>query len=131
MIDQRRLRSRLWYLALAIVTIGLGIAVHFRGSALSTVARDVLGDALWAVMMVFGVSVLAPAAPRMVRGAVALAVCWAVEASQLYRTPSVDALRETVVGRLVLGSGFDSRDLAAYAAGVVAAVLLDAALSRR
>jgi len=122
------LRSRLWYLALASVTIGLGLIVHLRGTALSTVARDVLGDAVWAAMIVWCVSFIVPAAPRMTRGAVALAVCWAVEATQLYHGPSVDAVRATTVGHLVFGSGFDPRDLAAYAAGVIVAILLDAGI---
>ena len=128
---QPRLRARLWYLALAIAAIGLGLSVHLQGTALSAGVRDVLGDALWAVMIMGCVSVVAPAARRMTRGAAALAVCWAVEASQLYHAPTVDALRTTTAGRLVLGSGFDPLDLAAYAAGVLAAALLEAAVSRR
>jgi hypothetical protein len=128
---QRRLRARLWYLAFVIATIGLGLSVHLRATMLSTVARDVLGDVLWAVMSVWCVSVVVPAARLLTRGAVALAVCWAVEASQLYHAPTVDALRATMVGHLVLGSGFDPRDLAAYAAGVLAAALLEAGVSRR
>ncbi len=122
-----RVTARARYLALAIGTVGLGLAVHLRGTALPPAARDVLGDALWAAMMVWCVSAVAPAARRPTRGAAALAVCWAVEASQLYHAPALDAVRTTTVGRLVLGSGFDPRDLAAYAAGVLAAVLLEAA----
>jgi hypothetical protein len=123
-----RVRARLWYLALASVTIGLGLIVHLRGTALSTIARDVLGDALWAAMIVWCVSFIVPTAPRMKRGAVALAVCWVVEASQLYHGPSIDAVRATTAGRLVFGTGFDPRDLAAYAVGVVVAILLDAGI---
>jgi hypothetical protein len=51
-----------------------------------------------------------------------------VEVSQLYHAPAIDALRATFVGALVLGSGFDLRDLAAYALGVASALLLDVAL---
>ena len=36
--------------------------------------------------------------------------------SQLYHTPTLDAIRATQAGQLVLGSGFDPRDLAAYVA---------------
>ena len=39
-------------------------------------------------------------------------------------------LRRTVAGRLVLGSGFDPRDLAAYAAGVLVALLGETLLVR-
>ena len=125
------LRARLSYLALVVVTIGLGLLVHLHGTAMPPAARDVLGDALWAVMIVWGVSVVAPDARLQTRGAVALALCWAVEGSQLLHAPAVDALRATMAGHLVLGSGFDPRDLVAYAAGVLAAVLLEAAVRRR
>jgi hypothetical protein len=82
-------------------------------------------------MILWGVSAVAPTASRAQRGAVALAVCWAVECSQLYHTTSLDALRATTAGHLVLGSGFDPRDLAAYAAGILVAALLEAAVGRR
>jgi hypothetical protein len=65
------------------------------------------------------------------RAAVALACCFAVEFSQLVHLPALDALRQTTAGHLALGSGFDRRDFAAYAAGVLAAVLLERATARR
>jgi len=121
---------RLWYVALALGTIALGLVVHWRGNALGAVARDVLGDALWAGMIVWWVSALAPRTRLLVRGCIALGICFAVEASQRYHTPALDALRETTAGHLVLGSGFDPRDLGAYALGVLAAVALEAAVRR-
>ena len=126
-----RPRARLSYVALAAGTVGVGLLVHLRGTALSAAPRDVLGDALWAMMIVWGVSAVLPDARRSTRGLVALAVCWAVEASQLYHAPWADALRATTVGRLVLGSAFDARDLVAYVAGVLVALLGEAAARRR
>ena len=126
-------RARLPYLALAVGTIVLGLVVHEGGAALTLgpVARDVLGDALWAVMIVWWLGALAPSVRLATRGGVALAICVAVELSPLLHTPPLDAARRTQVGRLVLGSGFDPRDLAAYACGVLAAVLLERAMARR
>jgi hypothetical protein len=101
---------------------------------LGPVARDVLGDALWAAMIAWWAGALAPRARLVVRSLTAYGVCAAVEASQLYHAPTLDALRATRLGHLVLGSGFDPRDLAAYAFGVVGAALLEfvvAARSRR
>ena len=128
----RTLRARAPYVALALATIAVGLAVHRGRVPSSAAARDVLGDALWAVMMTWWVSAAAPGASLRARAAAALAICLAVEAIQLWRTPALDALRATTAGHLVLGSGFDPRDLAAYAAGVLAAVALErAALGRR
>lgn len=123
-------QRRLAYLALALGTIAAGLLVHLRGAVLGAAARDVLGDALWAAMITWLAGVLAPHSRLAVRCAAAYAVCVAVELSQLYHAPWLDAIRETEPGRLVLGSGFDPRDLGAYALGVVAAALLDAAIFR-
>lgn len=119
--DPRRVR----YLAAAAATIAAGLLVHRRGAGLGPVLRDVTGDALWAAMLLWGVSALAPALSRARRGAVASGACVAVEASQLIHTPTLDAVRATTLGHLVLGSDFDARDLLAYAIGVAAALLLD------
>jgi len=121
----RWLLPRTRYVALAAGTIALGLAVHWRGDALSPVVRDVLGDALWAAMVVWWISAIAPASRLPWRAAVALALCFAVEFGQLWRFPALDALRRTTAGHLVLGSGFDPRDFGAYAAGVLTAVLLE------
>ena len=121
----RHLRARLLYLALALATIAVGLVVHLRGTSLSPAIRDVLGDALWAMMMTWCISTIAPTVRLPRRGATALAVSWAVELSQLYHTPAVDALRATTLGHLVLGTDFDARDLAAYALGVLGAMVLD------
>ncbi len=102
-----------------------GLWVHRGGLALGPDARDVAGDALWACMMAWIVAAVAPALPMFIRGAIALAISWAVEFSQLVHTPSLDALRATTLGGLVLGSGFDPRDLAAYAGGVILAIALE------
>jgi hypothetical protein len=126
----RWLLARIHYVALAAGTIALGLTVHWRGDALSPAVRDVLGDALWAAMVVWWISAIAPASRLPWRAVVALALCFAVEFSQLWRFPALDALRRTPSGHLVLGSGFDPRDLGAYAAGVLAAVLVERAAGR-
>jgi hypothetical protein len=125
------LRARASYIALALATIAVGLLVHLHGAALGAVARDVLGDALWAAMIVWWVSALAPRARLLARSAAAYGICVVVEVSQLYHAPTLDAIRATRLGQLTLGSGFDTRDLAAYALGVLAAALLDGMIARR
>lgn len=126
------IRRRLAFLAGACLTIAVGLAVHLRGGALGPAARDVLGDALWAMMIAWWAGALAPRARLAIRSMASYAICAGVEVSQLYHAPALDAARTTVVGRLVLGSGFDPRDLAAYAAGVALAALLESmAVARR
>lgn len=126
----RRVRTREWYIALALGTIALGLSVHWRGSILGPALRDILGDALWAAMIVWWVGAITPDTSLGVRAAVALALCAGVEVSQLYHTPMLDMARSTTVGQLVLGTGFDARDLASYTFGVLAAVFLERAVAR-
>jgi hypothetical protein len=120
----RQGHRRLRYLALAIATIAAGLMVYLGGGGMPPALRDALGDALWAVMMVCWMGVLAPRLPLRTRGLIALAVCFAVELSQRYHTPALDGLRRTLPGHLVLGSGYDPRDFPAYALGAVLGVLL-------
>jgi hypothetical protein len=127
-----RHRARVVFVALAAGTIIVGLWVHRGGLPLGPAARDALGDALWAVMIAWWLGAVAPRARALARGAVALGICVAVELSQLAHTPALDAARRTTLGQLVLGSGFDPRDVVAYALGVLAAVLLERlALARR
>ena len=125
-----RLRTRASYVALALGTIALGLGVHWRGGVLGSTLRDVLGDALWATMVAWWIGALAPAASLRIRATAALAICAGVEVSQLYHSTVVDALRSTTAGSLILGSGFDPRDLVAYALGVLLAVIVERAMVR-
>ena len=124
-------RIRVVYIALALTTIVVGLLVHLRGGVLGPATQDVLGDALWATMIAWWAGALAPRARLISRSAGVYLFCVCVEVSQLYHTPAVDAIRETRVGHLVLGSGFDPRDLAAYALGVLTAALLEATIVTR
>ena len=117
--------SRAGYVALALATIALGLIVHLSAIPMNPAVRDILGDALWAMMIAWFMGAIAPRMALGLRGLVAFGICVAVEVSQLVHAPALDALRETTLGHLVLGSGFDPRDLVAYAVGVAAAVLLE------
>lgn len=117
--------SRALYLALALATIVLGLAVHLGGAMLGPAVRDRLGDALWAAMIVWWLAALTPGARPLPRNIAALAICFVVEFSQLYHATALDAFRNTMVGHLILGSGFDPGDLVAYTVGVLAAAAID------
>jgi hypothetical protein len=120
--------SRVAFLALAIATIALGLVVHLHGTWLVPRARDLAGDALWGAMVVWLAGAAAPRARLVVRSAAAWFFCVVLEVSQLYHSTALDAVRRTLAGHLVLGRGFDPRDLVAYAVGVLAAATLEAAL---
>ncbi len=125
MTHSTRAIGRRGFGALAVGTIVAGLAVHLGGGPLPGAVRDIAGDVLWATMMVWWIGVVAAEASVRTRAAAAYAVCVTVELSQLWHTPMLDAVRATTMGHLVLGSGFDSRDLVAYLAGVSLAALIE------
>jgi hypothetical protein len=121
-------RSR--YAVLVVITVIIGLAVHFQGIGLGALLRDVSGDALWAAMIYWLASLAAPNAGTAARGAVALFICFAVELSQQIEHPVLQAVRSSPFGHIIVGSDFDARDLIAYTAGIAAALLVDAAVIR-
>jgi hypothetical protein len=116
------------FAGLALGTIVVGLFVHLRWESLGPIMRDVLGDVLWAAMIAWAIGAVAPGVLLLRRSVAAYSACVVVEVSQLYHAPALDALRATRAGHLVLGSGFDARDLVAYAGGVATAAVLETIL---
>ena len=119
------------YAVLAFITIVLGLITHLHGFGLPAPARDILGDALWAAMIFWLSALIAPHASAVARASVAVAVCLAVELSQLIQHPAFTAVRSSTLGHLVIGSDFDARDLLAYLAGIAGALILERTVLRR
>lgn len=118
-------RRRGVYAGLMILSVDTGLFVNIRPRPFGPRISDALGDALWATMIVWIISLIAPTAGRLFRFGIAYAICVIVELSQALHTGRLDALRANRFARLVLGSGFDPRDFVWYALGIVAAVLID------
>jgi hypothetical protein len=123
--------ARLGYIALLLLTIGLGLASRHWANALPGFVGTYVGDALWACAVYWAVAVVSPRARHIRRGLVALAIAVAVEVSQLFHPAWLDAIRATALGGRILGFGFLWSDLVSYVAGVGLAVLLDQLVSRR
>ncbi|HEX4423648.1 MAG TPA: DUF2809 domain-containing protein [Kofleriaceae bacterium] len=123
-------RSRWLYAAAVAATIAAGLASRAVASALPWWLAKNAGDALYGTMVLFGVGLLAPRIPTARAAAIALAFCFAIEISQLYRAPWIDAVRATLPGHLVLGQGFHAFDLACYALGVALGVAIELAALR-
>ncbi|UEG53063.1 DUF2809 domain-containing protein [Mucilaginibacter daejeonensis] len=112
------LKKRLIYALLIITVIIAGLA-----SRRVTAIPLWIGDLLWALMVYLIVRFLFIRSTIKKVAVISLAFCFAIEFSQLYHAPWIDALRQTLFGKLVLGSGFLWGDLLAYMAGVAIGVI--------
>ena len=124
-------QRRLLYLACAVVVMGSGLASRRYGSYLPGFVAEYAGDTLWALMLFLGISVVAPGARAVQRGAIAIALAYAVECSQLYHASWIDAVRGTRLGGLVLGFGFLWSDFVCYTVGISIGFVLDGVLRPR
>ncbi len=123
----RPLARRIVLVVLAATTVAAGLIVHRAGRG---EAADIAGDALYAVLIYLLVAFLLPRLRAWRVALLAFAVCAAIELFQLTGLPRVWSAAFPPIG-LVLGSGFDARDLVVYAAAAVVAGLVDMGLSRR
>ena len=89
------------------------------------------GDTLWAALVFWLLALIWRRASTARIGAAAITIAFAVEVSQLYHAPWVDAIRGTRVGGLILGSDFLWSDLLCYAIGIGCAAAADALLAAR
>jgi hypothetical protein len=111
-------RSRALYALLVVAVIASGLLWRSSLLPLPPFASKYGGDALWSLMVFFGLGLLFS---RPSTSALAmLAICFpsAVEFSQLYHAPWIEGVRATLPGRLILGSTFNWPDIPAYALGV-------------
>ena len=123
-------KIRLAYFVSAVAVAVLGFASRHYGSSLPAFLAEYAGDTLWALMLFLGISVLVPATGSFRRGAIAVAIAYAVELSQLYRAPWIDAVRQTRLGGLVLGFGFLWTDIVCYSIAVSLGVIVDCLVLR-
>ena len=123
-------RHRGWVALCIVVVVIAGLASRKFPAAFPAAFGSYTGDALWALMVFLGMALLWPATGGARLAGYALAFAYLIEISQLYQAPWANALRATSLGHLVLGTGFQWRDLIAYAVGVGVGVAGDLMMSR-
>ena len=89
------------------------------------------GDTAWTVAVFLVLGIVLPWISTRTAAALALAISFIVEFSQLYHAPWIDAIRATTIGHLALGSDFAPQDLACYTVGAGIGVLFDRLSTRR
>ena len=112
--------NRISYFILVVITIILGIL-----SRKIDVIPTYFGDALYAVMMYFGMRFIFVNRTTKIALLVALLCCYGIEFQQIYRADWIIQIRRTSMGHCALGQGFLWSDLGWYTIGVFAAYLFD------
>ena len=113
------MRSRFVYGCCAGLVIALGLIWRSSFVSLPGVLSKYGGDALWSLMVFLGFGFWFPNWSTGKLAGVTLVFSFTVETSQLYHAPWIDAIRETRLGGLVLGSVFNWPDFLAYSVGVL------------
>ncbi len=124
-------RRRLPYVVLSLGTIALGLATRRCSACFPRFVAEYGGDTLYATLVFFLLALVAPRARRGGLAAGAFAFSAAVEFSQAWRTPLLDAVRANPLGRLVLGTTFVPSDFACYLVGALLGAAVDASVSSR
>ncbi len=119
------LRPRPIYFIALLAVITLGLLSRRYPEFLPAALGKYPGDALWALVVFLGFGFWFRRGPTVIVALAAFVFSFVVEVSQLYHAPWIDSLRTTLPGRLILGSGFAWRDIAAYAAGILLGVLVE------
>jgi Protein of unknown function (DUF2809) len=118
-------QRRTMTMAFAAITIACGLVLRLSHLPIPFVAYKYGGSMLWAAAIYW---LLAAAFPRWTISRAAttsalLAAC--IEFFKLYHSPTIDALRLTLAGKLILGRVFSWKDIAAYMLAIAIAALLD------
>ncbi|MEO6003778.1 MAG: DUF2809 domain-containing protein [Opitutus sp.] len=119
-------RRQRWLIAVALLLIvSAGLASRSLPGLFPSALGKYLGDALWAMAVLFGLAFLKPCLPPPRLVLFALTISYLVEIAQIYQAPWITTIRATRVGHLILGTGFDWLDLSAYTVGATAGFGLD------
>lgn len=119
-------RDRGYVLITLCVVILAGLGSRRYPGLSPSILSDYPGDAFWAMAAYLAVLLVRPGVSIVQAALAALTISFAVEFSQIYHDQWIDAVRRTLFGRLILGSGFDPLDLIAYVTGVIMISALDA-----
>ncbi len=113
-------RNRLACLALIVLVMGAGLASRtYPVSHVSEFIAAYAGDTLWALMVFLVVGLGFPRLRTSIVAAVAIAVAFTVETSQLYQSNWINQIRATRPGALLLGVGFLWSDFVCYTVGIL------------
>ena len=118
-------RKPILYIPSTLLVVCLGLLSRKFSYLLPDIINTYLGDALWAVMIYLMMATIGKSWSVNHVALYSILFCYAIELSQFYHAPWIDAIRNTRLGGLILGFGFLWSDIMAYALGVSDMFLLE------
>ncbi len=92
------MKARLLYFIFVVAAIAAGLASRAYQEYLPLFVSRHFGDALWAVMIYFGLRMLLPRYRLLHSFGLALLLCFSIEFSQLYQAEWIHHIRSTTLG---------------------------------
>lgn len=123
-------RNRIIYSLIVIVMIVLGIWSKKAHTFIPAFLNDYIGDSLWAAMIFFCFGFIFDTMNTKKVALGSILFCYIIEFSQIYHADWIDNIRNTTLGRLVLGYTFSWTDLIAYAFGIGIAIIFEMLLKK-
>jgi hypothetical protein len=122
---EARFRKRLWYLLAFVATLAVGLGSRHFSGILPAFLGKYPGDALWSLMVFFGMGAIVRKASSLQVGLGALGFSFGIEALKLCQAPWLVSVRHTTLGHLVFGHVFSWQNLVAYTAGVLVGLIVE------
>jgi hypothetical protein len=116
-------RSRLSSALAVVLLIVLGLSSRKFAYLLPSLLQKNMGDILWATLVFFLFGLLFPRLSTWRIAGLACLFSLCIEVSKFYHSGWFDAVRSTVLGRLVFGWVFSWSNLLCYLIGVLIGVL--------
>ncbi len=130
MLGETRSRRRTRYLIAFMVTIVAGLASRRFSQVLPAFLGKYPGDALWSLMVFFGLGIIFKQASSLKLGCAALGFSFGIEALKLWQAPWLVSIRRTTLGHLVFGHVFSWQNLVAYTVGILVGLIVEVLFAR-
>jgi hypothetical protein len=119
------MRRSLTSFALLLLTIPIGLAVRFLPLGLPWFLYKYLGSTLWAIALYWLLATLLLKVRPLILASLAITIATLLELSRLIPITPIDAFRETVAGKILLGRYFSLKNIAAYILAIALAATFD------
>lgn len=124
-LTEARSRKRTWYLIAFVATIAAGLASRRFPHVLPAFLGKYPGDALWALMVFFGLGSIFHKISSLRLAIETLCFSFGIEALKLCQSPWLANVRHTTLGHLVFGHVFSWQNLVAYTIGVLVGLMVE------